>query len=144
MITKHGPYDGVSGWFDVNGSASVADAADGGQRDQQRAATDSAARTRRRRTSDQTSAANSLCALGAANGIDCAVVAQPGKHDWPFADHAFAAALPWLAGQIGTPGVPAVAVAPIRPTTTDRTGGRQVTRSVVGFGDRREYRWRCA
>jgi hypothetical protein len=31
---------------------------------------------------------------------------QPGKHDWPFADRAFAAALPWLAGQIGTPGVP--------------------------------------
>jgi hypothetical protein len=33
------------------------------------------------------------------------VVAQPGKHDWPFAAHAFASALPWLAGQIGTPDV---------------------------------------
>ena len=32
-------------------------------------------------------------------------VPQPGKHDWPFADRAFAAALPWLAGQLGTPGV---------------------------------------
>jgi hypothetical protein len=35
------------------------------------------------------------------------VVSQPGKHDWPFASHAFGAALPWLAGQIGTPDVPA-------------------------------------
>jgi S-formylglutathione hydrolase FrmB len=55
--------------------------------------------------SNQTAAAYSLCALGRANGIDCAVLPQPGKHDWPFADRAFAAALPWLAGRLGTPGV---------------------------------------
>ena len=75
---------GVAGWFDVNGSTA----------------------TVQRAKNDQAAAANSLCALGAANGIDCAVVSQPGKHDWPFAAHAFAAALPWLAGQIGTPDVP--------------------------------------
>src|ERR1700687_3845336 len=51
-------------------------------------------------------AANTLCALGTARGIDCTVVAEPGKHDWPFAGRAFAATLPWLAGQINTPGVP--------------------------------------
>jgi hypothetical protein len=34
----------------------------------------------------RSAAAYSLCALGRANGIDCAVVAQTGKHDWPFAD----------------------------------------------------------
>jgi hypothetical protein len=33
------------------------------------------------------------------------VVAQPGRHDWPFADRVFAAALPWLAGALGTPGI---------------------------------------
>ncbi|MCW2511113.1 MAG: hypothetical protein JWR11_155 [Mycobacterium sp.] len=104
VITKHGWYQGVSGWFDVNGSGSsasptVVNAVNangtglGGQ--------DAAAHV-----GEQTAAANSLCALGAANGIKCAVVYQPGKHDWPFADRAFAAALPWLAGQIGTPGVP--------------------------------------
>jgi S-formylglutathione hydrolase FrmB len=104
VITKHGPYEGLSGWFDVNGSGSsagptVVNAVNangtglGGK--------DAAAHL-----SDQAAAANSLCALGSANGIRCAVVAQPGKHDWPFADHAFAAALPWLAGQVGTPGVP--------------------------------------
>jgi len=57
---------------------------------------------------DQTAAANSLCATGSANGIKCAVVVQPGKHDWPFAAHAFAAGLPWLAAQLGTPGMPAI------------------------------------
>jgi S-formylglutathione hydrolase FrmB len=85
VITKHGPYTGVAGWFDVNGSTA----------------------TIQRTKNDQAAAANSLCGLGAANGINCAVVSQPGKHDWPFASHAFGAALPWLAGQIGTPDVPA-------------------------------------
>ena len=63
VITKHGPYSGISGWFDVNGSTA----------------------TIQRAKNDQAGAANSLCALGAANGINCAVVSQPGKHDWPFA-----------------------------------------------------------
>ena len=85
VITRHGPYAGVAGWFDIS-----RDAASNGN--------------------DQAAAANSLCALGTANGIKCAVVARPGKHDWPFASHAFAAALPWLASQLGTPGVPAVAM----------------------------------
>ncbi len=85
VITRHGPYTGVAGWFDISG-----DAASNGN--------------------DQAAAADSLCALGTANGIKCAVVARPGKHDWPFASHAFAAALPWLASQLGTPGVPAVAM----------------------------------
>ena len=87
MINHHGPYAGLAGWFDINGSP---------------------------RPSDQTKAANSLCALGTTNGIDCAVVSQPGKHDWPFASHAFAAALPWLAGQIGTPDSPPIPF-PTRP-----------------------------
>ena len=51
----------------------------------------------------QDAAANSLCAAAGANGISCAVVTQPGKHDWPFAAQAFAAALPWLASTLGTP-----------------------------------------
>ncbi len=85
VMTRHGPYSGVSGWFDVNGSAATIPT---------------------RSKNDQVTAAKSLCAAGIANGINCAVVSQPGKHDWPFASHAFAAALPWLAGQVGTPDVP--------------------------------------
>jgi S-formylglutathione hydrolase FrmB len=103
VIAKHGPYNRLSGWFDVNGAGpstgptalNAVNANGTGLGGQDAAA----------HTSNQTSAANSLCALGAANGISCAVVFQPGKHDWPFADRAFAAALPWLAGQVGTPGV---------------------------------------
>ena len=57
------------------------------------------------RIDDQTQAAHTLCSLGRANGIDCAVVATPGRHDWPFASRVFASSLPWLAGQLGTPGV---------------------------------------
>jgi S-formylglutathione hydrolase FrmB len=93
VITRHGPYTGVSGWFDINGTTPPP-----------RTVVVNAAAN----ANDQTAAANSLCAIGSANGIKCAVVMQPGKHDWPFAARAFAAALPWLAGQLGTPGLPAV------------------------------------
>jgi S-formylglutathione hydrolase FrmB len=77
VISRHGRYANVAGWFSINNQAAAA----------------------------QSSAASQLCALGNANGITCAVVAQPGKHDWPYASNAFAAALPWLAGQIHTPGI---------------------------------------
>ncbi|WP_284236227.1 alpha/beta hydrolase [Mycobacterium antarcticum] len=106
VITRHGPYTGLSGWFDINGSGSSggptvmnAANADGTGLGGKDAAT---------HVSDQAAAANSLCALGAANGISCAVVMQPGRHDWPFAEQAFGAALPWLAGKVGTPGVPVI------------------------------------
>jgi S-formylglutathione hydrolase FrmB len=74
----------VAGWFDVNTGGPTAP------------------------PNDQAKAANSLCALGSSHGIACAVVAQPGTHDWPFATGAFKASLPWLAGAIGTPDVPVV------------------------------------
>ena len=82
VITRHGPYTGVAGWFDVNGGI----------------------------PNDQAAAAKSLCSSGIVNGISCAVVTQPGKHDWPFAANAFAAALPWLASQLATPRVPEIAL----------------------------------
>ena len=53
-------------------------------------------------------AAQTLCNLGSEYGIDCAVVPEPGKHDWPFAARVLGSSLPWLAGQLGTPEVPAV------------------------------------
>ena len=99
VIAKHGRYNGVSGWFDISSnnapkhhrSIAVAGPGEiglGGQDvDPQPQRPD-----RRRRA---------LCELGRANGINCAIVAQPGKHDWPFASNAFAAALPWLAGRAG-------------------------------------------
>ncbi len=97
VMTKHGHYTNVTGWFSINNQA----------------------------TAPQSAAANQLCGVGGANGITCAVVAQPGKHDWPYASHAFAAALPWLAGQLHTPGVPAVPLpAPPRSASYVQTAAR--------------------
>jgi S-formylglutathione hydrolase FrmB len=83
VITRHGPYRGVSGWFVV---------AAGSNRDANAGV--------------QEAAASSLCATGSAYGIDCAVVHLEGKHDWVFAASAFAVALPWLAGKLGRVAVP--------------------------------------
>jgi S-formylglutathione hydrolase FrmB len=105
VITKHSSYQGVSGWFAISsdaplhrgGSFKASGTGLGGQ--------DAAGMP-----NDQTEAANSLCTLGRAHGISCAVIAQPGRHDWPLAANVFTAALPWLAGQIGTPDVPRIAL----------------------------------
>jgi S-formylglutathione hydrolase FrmB len=115
VIAKHGRYTGVSGWFDVSSSyppkrhrgLSVTDASDVALSDRESVAN----------PNDQMSAAESLCALGRANGINCAIVAQPGKHDWPFASNAFAAALPWLAGRLDTPRVPRIPAPATWPPT---------------------------
>lgn len=107
VITRHGRYSSIAGWFEVNGSATAPPPA--------------------------ASAADSLCALGTSHGIDCVVIARPGKHDWPFASRAFSDALPWLAGQIGTPGAPRTTPpAPIRGATTAQDTAAD--RSVVRFG----------
>jgi S-formylglutathione hydrolase FrmB len=50
--------------------------------------------------------ANKLCELLSGYGIECSVVGYPGGHDFGSAGIGFAAALPWLAGTLGTPGVP--------------------------------------
>jgi S-formylglutathione hydrolase FrmB len=110
VMSRHGPYTGVSGWFDVPGppgprnvAAETTPTPDGPD-------ADPAANPE-----GQDAAANALCAVAAANGVNCTVVTQPGKHDWPFAAQAFAASLPWLAGMLGTPGV--------QPVPLPRHGG---------------------
>jgi S-formylglutathione hydrolase FrmB len=114
VITKHGRYNGVSGWFDISSSnppkrhrgLAATAAGEVGASGQDAIAN----------PNDQTAAAESLCELGRANGMNCAIVAQPGKHDWPFASNAFTAALPWLAGRLGTPGVPRIALPDAPPS----------------------------
>ncbi|MGB3480843.1 MAG: alpha/beta hydrolase-fold protein [Mycobacterium sp.] len=81
-LTRHGVYAGETGMF-VSPMASFGQAS-------------------------QADAAQKLCATGRSVGIDCAVVPQPGSHDWPFASAAFAQSLPWLAGAVHTPDVPPV------------------------------------
>jgi S-formylglutathione hydrolase FrmB len=111
VIARHGRYQDISGWFDVSSSNPP-------KRRHGPAVTDVGDNTLTGRgvnSGDQTAAAESLCALGRANGIDCAVVAHPGKHDWPFAGNAFAASLPWLAGRLDTPGMPHISAPPSWP-----------------------------
>lgn len=106
VISRHGPYSDVAGWFAISaeGSPPVRHEPIMTDTGAIRLAGSQAAAD----PGNQAAAAYSLCALGHANGIDCAVLAQPGKHDWPFADRVFAAALPWLAGRLGTPGIPRI------------------------------------
>ena len=102
---------------------------------------------------DQTMAANSLCALGSANGIDCAVVAQPGKHDWPFAARAFACGAAVAGRRDRHPGDPVVplqapatpsvaAIAPVAAgqTTNHAQAAGPVTRCRPGVRCRRPRR----
>jgi S-formylglutathione hydrolase FrmB len=67
--------------------------------------------------SGQDAAANTLCGLALTNGIECTVATVPGEHDWPFAGRAWAAALPWLAGVLGTPGT-------LKPQLSPQRSGR--------------------
>ena len=114
VITRHGRYADIAGWFAIHS----------GQQAQPHV-TPAVNRGTPSSAGDQIAAANTLCGLGSANGISCAVVAQAGKHDWPFAARAFAAALPWLAGQLGTPGVPRVPF-PSTATSPPLPPGRQL------------------
>ncbi|OBF05707.1 hypothetical protein A5730_16115 [Mycobacterium sp. ACS4054] len=113
VISRHGPYSDVAGWFAISADGPPAARHDPMMTDS--GAIRLAGREAPADPGNQTAAAYSLCALGRANGIDCAVLAQPGKHDWPFADRAFAAALPWLAGRLGTPGIGRTALSGTAP-----------------------------
>lgn len=90
VITRHGQYHSVSGLFEVAARSSVDGVHDVSNPE------------------NQDRAAQTLSRLAAAHGIDCSVLRLPGRHDWPFAAQALGAALPWLAGRLGTVGVPEV------------------------------------
>ncbi|MGI9124055.1 MAG: alpha/beta hydrolase-fold protein [Mycobacterium sp.] len=112
VMERHGPYEGVAGWFAVSEPAgSKAVAISGVALEQEPPETNAETNT--------TAAARTLCGLASTYGIDCAVVPQTGKHDWPFAARAFASSLPWLAAQIGTPVVPDVGL----PGTSSQPDG---------------------
>ena len=106
VIERHGPYAGVSGWFAISGDPPTPHRGNPANDD----AVGLHGRDAGMNPGDQTQAANTLCALGRSDGIACMVVAAPGKHDWPFATQVFATSLPWLAGQLGTPAAPKVAL----------------------------------
>ena len=117
VITRHRRYHAVYGWFDIPGTPQA----------QHRLTTAAGAGAVAVGTHDtaanpegQDFAANSLCTTASSRGIRCAVVAQPGRHDWPFAAKAFAAALPWLAGRLDTPDVATAALPGLVPETVSQ------------------------
>ncbi len=54
--------------------------------------------------------ARKLCLLLSGHGVECSVVGYGGAHDFDSAATAFTTALPWLAGRLATPDVPARAL----------------------------------
>lgn len=98
VVTRHGPYTGMSAWFAVSVDTPTVyregrDAPDAPQPEWFSF------------SDDHVRIANTLCSFVSNYGIECAVVSTPDSHDFQGAGAAFNAALPWLAGKIGTPGV---------------------------------------
>jgi S-formylglutathione hydrolase FrmB len=107
VMTAHGRYDDVSGWINVSDDTETIFRSAAAQ-----AGKDPGARPY---PADRTTIANYLCKVASSNGIDCSVVSIPGDHDWPAGEKAFQAALPWLAGRLGTPGVPQIPLPGVAP-----------------------------
>jgi S-formylglutathione hydrolase FrmB len=101
VVEAHGQYHGVSAWFGVSGHTPIVYRAG-------TANTPSADALGDWDTSSEefASTADQLCQLLSGHGIECAVVSYSGAHDFISAGNGLADALPWLAGKIGTPGVP--------------------------------------
>jgi hypothetical protein len=76
---------------------------------------------------DHSKTGNQLCELLSGHGIECSVMGYPGGHDFPSAAAGFSAALPWLAGRLGTPGV--------HPTPLPGPWCRGVADAAVVVGD---------
>ena len=106
VMTRHGPYTGIAGWFED--TVTPANAGQlmknvGGHRPQS-AAPSGFGGNDDVRDSDETGAAEDLCATAATVGISCTVHKIISFHTWQFAERAFSDALPWLAERIHTPG----------------------------------------
>jgi S-formylglutathione hydrolase FrmB len=103
VMAKHGAYSRLSGWFAVSVDTPTV----------YRAPTNAAslrAEDADPNSEDHAAIADRLCETASSHGIECSVVANPGKHDFSSAASAFAAALPWLAGALGTAGVSPIAM----------------------------------
>lgn len=86
VLAGHAKFRGTSGWFESG--------------DQETA---------------QVAHAKQLDAAARQDGIACRLEVQPGRHTWHFGATAFADALPWLAQQLGTPGLHQTRTGPVKP-----------------------------
>ncbi len=118
VMREHGPYSGVSGWFeDTAKPQGQADAMRNGMKSRpQPSAPLGFGGHDDWHDADETGAAQDLCAIATTADISCSVHQIISYHTWQFASRGFSDALPWLAAQIHTPQVhppqPAAAPAP--------------------------------
>lgn len=97
IIEKHGPYDNMSAWLGVSEQTPTVHRAAGGTLDPEAIAGWD------QYSEDHAANADKLCALLSAHNAECSVVGYPGSHTFTAAGVGFKAALPWLAGTLGTP-----------------------------------------
>jgi len=100
VIEKRGRYPNMAAWLGVSGSTPTVHHAAGDA-----SADPNALAGWDQYSEDHGANANKLCLLLSAHNVECSVIGYPGSHTFTAAAAGFAAALPWLAGQLGTPDV---------------------------------------
>ncbi|MDG3008941.1 hypothetical protein G4X40_02125 [Rhodococcus sp. D2-41] len=127
VMQAHGRYTGVSGWFEDTGTPNRPGMWKGAKGKnfsgfhrptQQNSAPNGFGGQDNTRDTDESGAAEKLCAAATKDAISCSVHTAPGGHTWQFASAAFPAALPWMAAQLHTPGTAPVASTPAAAATT--------------------------
>jgi S-formylglutathione hydrolase FrmB len=99
VIAGHGRYTGLAAWFAVStDTPTVYRPGDQSGNPVSPSNVDTS-------SEDHAVVANALCSLMSSHGVECVVVSTNASHDFAGAGKGFAAALPWLAGRLGTPGV---------------------------------------
>ncbi|WP_163806037.1 alpha/beta hydrolase [Mycolicibacterium anyangense] len=103
VMQKHGPYEGVAGWFEDTVKPADGTSSFGGSHRPQSDAPLGFGGHDEFHDSDEAGAADDLCGVARSVGITCEVHRIISYHTWQFAERAFSDALPWLIGEITTP-----------------------------------------
>jgi S-formylglutathione hydrolase FrmB len=103
VVQTHGPYRDKAAWIGVSADVPTTHIPAGSVSTQSDAFADWDTQSE-----DHSKTAKQMCSLFGAYGIECSVVGYMGGHDYRSAAAGFAAALPWLAGRLATPGVPTI------------------------------------
>lgn len=98
VMRSHPRYDGAAVWFSVSTDTPSVYRAPGPVTVPLDLAADTDATT----SDDHGEIADELCRLASSRGFECAVVPNPGGHDFASASSSFAQALPWLAARLRT------------------------------------------
>lgn len=103
IVEAHGPYRDMAAWIGVSSDVPTTHRPAGSG-----SADSDLLKDWDTYSEEHTKTANQVCELLSAHGVECSVVGYPGGHDFPSAANGFTDALPWLAGRLGTPGVPRI------------------------------------